>query len=83
VIIDGTFYSADEMSGSVGGGGQRAMGHIPIVDSLPRIAAHPGKRWIYTHLNNTNPVLDPASPEHQAVLAGGASAPPDGTEITL
>ncbi|TCO57360.1 pyrroloquinoline quinone biosynthesis protein PqqB [Actinocrispum wychmicini] len=83
VILDGTFYSADEMSGSVGGGGQRAMGHVPIVESLPRIAAHPDKRWIYTHLNNTNPVLDPASPEHEAMLAGGASAPPDGTEIAL
>jgi pyrroloquinoline quinone biosynthesis protein B len=81
VILDGTFYSADEMSGSVGGGGQRAMGHIPIVESLPRL--HPGKQWIYTHLNNTNPVLDPASPEHQAVVAGGASVPPDGTEIVL
>jgi pyrroloquinoline quinone biosynthesis protein B len=90
VILDGTFYSPDEMSSAtaegVGTTAQRAMGHIPIAGpdgSLARIAAHPGKRWIYTHLNNTNPILDPDSPEHREVLAGGAEAPPDGFELTL
>jgi pyrroloquinoline quinone biosynthesis protein B len=90
VILDGTFYSPDEMSGAtkagVGSGAQRAMGHIPIAGpdgSLAHIARHPEKRWIYTHLNNTNPILDPDSPEYQEVLAAGAEAPPDGTEITL
>jgi pyrroloquinoline quinone biosynthesis protein B len=90
VILDGTFYSPDEMSGAtaagVGTGAQRAMGHIPISGphgSLAQIARHPGKRWIYTHLNNTNPILDPRSPEHAAVLACGAEAPPDGTELTI
>jgi pyrroloquinoline quinone biosynthesis protein B len=84
VILDGTFYSADEMSGTgVGTGAQRAMGHIPIVESLSHIEAHPGKRWIYTHLNNTNPVLDPDSVEYEAVLTGGAELPLDGTEIHL
>jgi pyrroloquinoline quinone biosynthesis protein B len=84
VILDGTFYSADEMSGTgVGSGAQRAMGHIPIVDSLAHVAAHPGKQWIYTHLNNTNPVLDPGSVEYESVLSGGASVPLDGTEIHL
>jgi pyrroloquinoline quinone biosynthesis protein B len=89
VVLDGTFYSPAEMSGATGGkldSVQRAMGHIPIAGpegSLARIAAHPGTRWVYTHLNNTNPILDPAGPEHAAVLAGGAEAPPDGTELTL
>jgi pyrroloquinoline quinone biosynthesis protein B len=89
VILDGTFYSPDEMSGATrktGTGAQRAMGHIPITGpngSLARIAAHPGKRWIYTHLNNTNPILDPHSPEHQAIRTAGAEAPPDGTAISV
>lgn len=90
VILDGTFYSADEMSGAtragVGSGAQRAMGHIPIAGedgSLARIAARPGPRWLYTHLNNTNPILDAASPEYAEVRTAGADAPPDGTEITL
>jgi pyrroloquinoline quinone biosynthesis protein B len=90
VILDGTFYSPDEMSGATASGvastTQHAMGHIPIAGpsgSLAQIARHPGKRWIYTHLNNTNPILDPTSPEHRQVLAAGAEAPPDGTELTL
>ncbi|MFE0028569.1 pyrroloquinoline quinone biosynthesis protein PqqB [Amycolatopsis sp. NPDC059021] len=94
VLLDGTFYAPDEMSGAtraqVGDGAQLAMGHLPIAGptgGLARIArrraAHPGTRWAFTHLNNTNPVLDPASAEHAAVLAGGAELPGDGTEFTL
>lgn len=90
VILDGTFYSPDEMSGAtakgVGSTAQRAMGHIPISGpggSLAHIARHPGKRFLFTHLNNTNPVLDASSPEYQAIVAGGAEAPPDGTELTI
>jgi pyrroloquinoline quinone biosynthesis protein B len=85
VLLDGTFYAPDEMSGAtgaqVGDGAQLAMGHLPITASLARIGG--GTRWVYTHLNNTNPVLDPASPEHAAVLAGGAELPGDGTEFKL
>jgi pyrroloquinoline quinone biosynthesis protein B len=84
VILDGTFYSAGELTEGVGGTGQRAMGHLPIAGpggSLARIAAHPGPRWIYTHLNNTNPIVDSASPEHATLRAGGAEAPPDGTVL--
>jgi pyrroloquinoline quinone biosynthesis protein B len=91
VVLDGTFYSPSEMSGAtragVADGVQRAMGHLPIADSLPRVTAHrvirPATRWVYTHLNNTNPVLDPASPEHAVVLAAGAELPFDGTGFTL
>jgi pyrroloquinoline quinone biosynthesis protein B len=88
VILDGTFYSSDEMSGSagVGGGAQRAMGHIPMSGpdgSLARIAKHPSTRWIYTHLNNTNPVLDPNSPEHAEITTAGAEVPPDATLLEI
>jgi pyrroloquinoline quinone biosynthesis protein B len=82
VLLDGTFYAADEMAG-VGGPDQLAMGHLPITASLARIAGRPGPRWALTHVNNTNPVLDPASAEHATVLAGGASLPPDGTSYVL
>ncbi|WP_290049518.1 pyrroloquinoline quinone biosynthesis protein PqqB [Amycolatopsis solani] len=79
VLLDGTFYAPDEMAG-VGGPDQLAMGHLPITASLPRITGRP---WAFTHLNNTNPVLDPASTEHAAVLAAGALLPADGTEFSL
>ncbi|MGW3958560.1 pyrroloquinoline quinone biosynthesis protein PqqB [Amycolatopsis sp. NPDC005003] len=79
VLLDGTFYAPDEMAG-VGGPDQLAMGHLPITASLPRVAGRP---WAYTHLNNTNPALDPASAEHAAVLAAGAALPGDGTRYLL
>ncbi len=81
VLLDGTFHAPDEMSG-VGGPDQLAMGHLPITASLARIAGRPG-RWAFTHFNNTNPVLDPASAEHAAVLSAGALLPADGTEFSL
>ncbi|MET0236363.1 MAG: pyrroloquinoline quinone biosynthesis protein PqqB [Kibdelosporangium sp.] len=90
VILDGTFYSPDEMSTATATGvpspAQHAMGHIPIsgpTGSLAHIAAHPGKRFLYTHLNNTNPILDPASPERQSMLAVSAEALTDGAELTI
>ncbi|GAB2779386.1 pyrroloquinoline quinone biosynthesis protein PqqB [Amycolatopsis magusensis] len=87
VLLDGTFYAADEMSGAthagVGSQAQRAMGHVPITESLARVRNRPGTRWAYTHLNNTNPALAPDSPEHQEILAAGAHLPLDGTLLTL
>lgn len=88
VVLDGTFYAPDEMSGAtrakVGDGAQLAMGHLPIAGphgSLAKIRERPGPRWAYTHLNNTNPVVDPSSPEYAAVADGGAELPGDGTEF--
>jgi pyrroloquinoline quinone biosynthesis protein B len=88
IILDGTFYSPAEMTtnADLTAPAQRAMGHVPISGddgTLTRIARHPDKRWIYTHLNNTNPVLDPNSPEHTKVVAAGAEVVPDGTELEI
>jgi pyrroloquinoline quinone biosynthesis protein B len=82
VLLDGTFYSANEMAATTGDHrDQRGMGHLPIVESLPML--RPGTRWVYTHLNNTNPLLDRQSPEWDAVLSAGADVVVDGTEIDL
>lgn len=90
VILDGSFYGGDEMSstthGEVAAPAQRAMGHLPMAGpdgSLARIGHSDGTRWIYTHLNNTNPVLDPDSQAHAAMRAGGGETVADGTELTL
>ncbi|MQA61785.1 MAG: pyrroloquinoline quinone biosynthesis protein PqqB [Actinophytocola sp.] len=89
-LIDGTFYSPDEMAGAtasgVSQGAQRRMGHIPMAGddgSLGRLRRHPGVRWAYTHLNNTNPALDTTSAAYAEVRAAGADIPVDGTELTL
>ncbi len=87
VLLDGTFFSPAEMAGTgTSTSAQRAMGHVPIDGpdgSLARIAKHTGIRWCYTHLNNTNPVLDSRSPEHATVRDAGVEIPLDGDVFTL
>ncbi|WP_409179961.1 pyrroloquinoline quinone biosynthesis protein PqqB [Amycolatopsis sp. VS8301801F10] len=86
VLLDGTFYRGTEFTTTTTAdpAAQQAMGHVPITETLPRLAPRPGTtRWAYTHLNNTNPVVDPTGPEHAAVVGAGAEMPPDGTEFIL
>lgn len=87
VLLDGTFYSPTELTGTgTSTTAQRAMGHVPIdgpSGSLARIRHHPGIRWCYTHLNNTNPVLDTQSAEYKTVRTAGVEIPVDGTELVV
>ncbi|MFG3294089.1 pyrroloquinoline quinone biosynthesis protein PqqB [Streptomyces sp. NPDC048179] len=87
VLLDGTFFSADEMGTAVRSGpGQAAMGHLPVSGphgSLAALARHPRTRRIYTHLNNTNPLVDPASRARAQVAREGVEVPPDGIEFLL
>ncbi|KJK52324.1 pyrroloquinoline quinone biosynthesis protein PqqB [Lentzea aerocolonigenes] len=84
VLLDGTFYAASEMGSATGSSsGQAAMGHLPITHSLPELLRFPEVRRIYTHLNNTNPVLDPESPEALKLREAGVEVPLDGTVIEL
>ncbi|MEV5546042.1 pyrroloquinoline quinone biosynthesis protein PqqB [Streptomyces sp. NPDC052309] len=88
-LVDGTFYTADEMGSGLGeqpGREQPAMGHLPVNGadgSLRRLAGHPAVRRIYTHLNNTNPLADPSSRARAHVCAHGVEVLPDGAEFTL
>ncbi|GAA0480651.1 hypothetical protein Ade02nite_55640 [Paractinoplanes deccanensis] len=55
VLVDGTFGTDDELTRMTGRPGSAAsMGHMPMVDSRPYFARHPGTRFWYGHLNNTN-----------------------------
>ncbi|GGN11487.1 coenzyme PQQ synthesis protein B [Lentzea pudingi] len=84
LVLDGTFYAASEMGSATGSSsGQAAMGHLPITASLPELRRFPSVRRIYTHLNNTNPVLDPSSPESEKLREAGVEVPLDGTVIEL
>jgi len=87
LLLDGTFWSDDELIREVGGlrTAQR-MGHIPIAGregSLERLRAivHPNK--VYIHINNTNPILDQDSAEFAQVMAAGCSVAYDGMSFTL
>ncbi|RKT52543.1 pyrroloquinoline quinone biosynthesis protein PqqB [Saccharothrix australiensis] len=84
VLLDGTFYAPSEMGAATGrAGGQSAMGHLPITHSLPELRRHPHVRRIYTHLNNTNPVLDPDSEERAKLREAGVEVLPDGASLDV
>jgi pyrroloquinoline quinone biosynthesis protein B len=56
VLLDGTFGAEDELTEATGRpGSASSMGHLPIAGSRARLAGHPGTRFRYGHLNNTNP----------------------------
>jgi len=86
-FLDGTCWTDDELS-SVGLSHKtsRSMGHAPVTGpggTLDRIAALPVRRRVYTHLNNTNPLLVEDSPERRLVEAAGVEVAYDGMEIEL
>ena len=69
ILFDGTLFTDDEMIAS--GTGEktgRRMGHMPIDGADGSLAALKGlgKRRIYIHINNTNPILIDGSPERRA-----------------
>ena len=82
ILIDGTFCSDAELSQTHDGTPlARAIGHIPMSGSdgticLLKEVKRPKK--VFIHLNNTNPVLDPRSPERKAVEDAGWQIADDG-----
>jgi pyrroloquinoline quinone biosynthesis protein B len=87
VFFDGTFWSEDELpSQGLGKARARDMAHVPIGGdggSLARLAGVEASRRIYTHINNTNPVLREGTPERAAVERAGWELSFDGMEIAL
>jgi pyrroloquinoline quinone biosynthesis protein B len=87
VFFDGTLWSDDEMIASgTGHKTGRRMGHMPVGGGDGSLAALSGLgigRLVYTHMNNTNPMLIDGSDEHRAVIAAGAETAHDGLEIAL
>ena len=88
VLVDGTFWSDDEMI-RLGLSAKRArdIGHLPqsgpggMLEWLDQLAA--GTRRILIHVNNTNPILDESSPERAELTRRGIEVAWDGLEIEL
>jgi pyrroloquinoline quinone biosynthesis protein B len=60
------------------------MNHLPISDgSLDLLRQSPARRKIYTHINNTNPILMPGTRERAQVEQAGIEVASDGLEIVL
>ncbi len=85
IVFDGTFWSRDElMAMKPGARTPEEMGHVTIADtSMALLAGLSARRKIYTHLNNTNPVLAAESPERKSVEAAGLTVGCDGLEFEI
>ena len=86
VIVDGTFWD-DEEPRRTGISTRTAtgMGHLPIdgpggtAERLAPLRA----RCLYTHLNNTNPLVDPNAPQYKQLADRGIEVARDGMVIQL
>jgi pyrroloquinoline quinone biosynthesis protein B len=87
LLFEGTFWSNDELIRLKGDGkvGQtaRQMGHVPVEDTLVKLAGVRRPRKIFLHINNTNPMLNEASPEHRQVRDAGWEIAEDGWQFNL
>jgi pyrroloquinoline quinone biosynthesis protein B len=87
VLFDGTFWTDDELIAlGIGQRTARAMDHLPVSGpdgSLERLAALPARHRVYTHINNTNPMLIEDSPQRLEVERHGLVVGADGMRFTL
>ena len=88
VLVDGTFWSEDEMiDQGLSRKRAREMGHLPLsgaggmlewLEKLPRAT-----RRILIHVNNSNPILDEDSAQRAELERAGVEVACDGLEILL
>lgn len=88
VMVDGTFWTDDEMI-DLGFSSKRAreIGHLPqsgpggMMEWLSELPRH--VRKILIHINNTNPILDEASPQRAELTRLGIEVAYDGMRISI
>lgn len=84
LMFDGTLWEDDEMiRKGLGQKTGRRMGHMPVTETIAMLADTPIGRRIFVHLNNSNPLTNPNSPERAQATAGGWGTAHDGMEIAL
>jgi pyrroloquinoline quinone biosynthesis protein B len=77
-LLDATFYSAGELPGR----DPSKVPHPLVIDSMARLKEQATK-VIFIHLNHTNPLLDPDSPEARSARAAGFRIAVEGMRIPL
>jgi pyrroloquinoline quinone biosynthesis protein B len=87
LLFDGTFWTDDELIAlGIGDRTARQMDHLPISGpdgSLAPLSTLPCRHRVYTHINNTNPMLVELSPERALVDQAGLVIGVDGMEIDV
>jgi pyrroloquinoline quinone biosynthesis protein B len=86
VFLDGTFFTDDELARSGGRRTARRLGHLPVGGpdgSLAPLEPQVRSKVVYTHLNNTNPLLAEHSAASELVRRAGAAVAVDGAEYEL
>ena len=87
VLLDGTFWTDDEMiRAGISGKRARDMGHLPQSGpdgTIKLLAAFTRPRKVLIHVNNTNPILDEDSTERAELSAAGIEVAFDGMRIVV
>ena len=87
VLFDGTFWSENELIDlGISDRSAREMDHLPVSGqegSLSRLGRLSRSQKVYTHINNTNPILLEDSPERALVERAGISVGVDGMSFSL
>jgi pyrroloquinoline quinone biosynthesis protein B len=87
LLFDGTFWTEDELIRlDISARPASSMGHLPISGpegSLAVLSELSCAQKVYTHINNTNPMLIEWSPEHAAVEGAGMIVGMDGMRFEI
>jgi pyrroloquinoline quinone biosynthesis protein B len=87
LLMDGTFWTDDELIRIQGGGRTaREMGHMPVSGSdgsIERFREVRRPRKVFIHINNTNPMLNENGPEYRQVRDAGWEIAHDGDQFVI
>lgn len=84
LLFDGTLWDDDEMIRmGLGQKTGRRMGHMPATLTIDEMAGVNVGQRIFVHMNNSNPLTDPSTPQAAEARAQGWLIARDGMEITL
>jgi len=83
-MLDATFWWDDELS-RISGLKKTSyeLGHVPVEESMRILEGTDVSRVVYTHLNHTNPLLDPSLPMASLLQEAGFEIAYDGMIIEL
>lgn len=83
-ILDATFWWDDELA-RVSGIAKTSyeLGHVPVEESVRVLGGRGIGRVVYTHLNHTNPLLDPGEPMMDTVREAGFEVAQDGMVMEI